>query len=169
MKLDKSLHDLLNQQIKNEMDSSYTYLAMSAWFESQPYPGFSQWMYVQSLEETEHAMKFFRFLADRDAKISLLTLDAPKQEYKNPLEVFKSSLEQEQKVTKQIHDIYSLALEVKDHSTKNFLNWFLEEQIEEEKLVRDMIDRLELVKDHPVGLIQLDTEAAQRKSLTPEK
>jgi len=163
--MDSDLHQLLNQQINNEMSSSYTYLAMSAWLEETPYAGFAQWMYVQSLEETEHAMKFYRYLSDRDVKVELKALEQPCGSYSKVVEVFKASLEQEQRVTSQIHEIYSKAQEVRDHETTNFLNWFLDEQVEEEKQVRDMIERLELVEDYPVGMLQLDQEAAQRKPL----
>lgn len=163
MDLDSKLQSLLNEQINHEMASSYVYLAMSSWFEETPYSGFAQWMYTQSLEETDHAMKFYRFLADRNAKVELMSIAQPSASYENAIDVFKASLEQEQKVTAQIHELYSLAEEVRDHETKNFLNWFLDEQVEEEKNVRDMIDRLELVGDNPVGLLQLDQEAAGRK------
>jgi len=163
--MDTDLHQLLNQQINNEMTSSYSYLAMSAWLEETPYAGFAQWMYVQSLEETEHAMKFYRYLNDRDVKVELKGLAQPAGDYSAVVEVFKASLKQEQRVTAQIHEIYSKAQEVRDHETTTFLNWFLDEQVEEEKQVRDMIDRLELVGDNPVGLLQLDQEAAQRKPL----
>lgn len=163
--MDSDLHQLLNQQINNEMLSSYSYLAMSAWLEETPYAGFSQWMYVQSLEETEHAMKFYRYLSDRDVKVELKALEQPRGDYSEVVEVFRASLAQERKVTEQIHDIYTKAQAVRDHETTTFLNWFLDEQVEEEKQVRDMIERLELVGDHPVGLLQLDQEAAQRKPL----
>ena len=163
--MDPDLHQLLNQQINNEMLSSYSYLAMSAWLEETPYAGFAQWMYVQSLEETQHAMKFYRYLNDRDVKVELKALEQPHCDYSSVIEVFKASLAQEQRVTGQIHALYSKAQEVRDHETTNFLNWFLDEQVEEEKQVRDMIDRLELVGDSPVGLLQLDQEAAQRKPL----
>ncbi|MCF6313033.1 MAG: ferritin [Verrucomicrobiales bacterium] len=163
MDLDSKLQNLLNEQINHEMSSSYVYLAMSSWFEETPYSGFAQWMYTQSLEETDHAMKFYRFLADRNAKVELMAIEQPSADYDSVLDVFKASLGQERRVTAQIHDLYSLADEVRDHETKNFLNWFLDEQVEEEKNVRDMIDRLELVGVNPVGLLQLDQEAAGRK------
>lgn len=164
MDLDIKLQTLLNEQINHEMSSSYTYLAMSSWFEETPYSGFAEWMYTQSLEETDHAMKFYHFLVDRNAQVSLMSIDQPHASYTSAIEVFKASLDQEQKVTSQIHNLYSAAEEARDHETKNFLNWFLDEQVEEEKNVRDMIDRLELIGDNPVGMLQLDQEAARRKS-----
>lgn len=164
MDLDTNLRNLLNEQINHEMSSSYIYLAMSSWFEETPYSGFAQWMYTQSLEETDHAMKFYHFLVDRNAQVNLMAIDQPHASYDSALDVFKASLEQEQNVTAQIHKLYATADEARDYETKNFLNWFLDEQVEEEKNVRDMIDRLELIGDNPVGLLQLDQEADRRKS-----
>ena len=159
------LHSLLNAQINNEMSASYSYLAMSAWFEDTPYGGFAQWMLAQSQEETTHAMKFYHFLIDRGAKVELSAISAPHQDFSSPLEVFETSLKQEAEVTAAIHKLYEAAETHRDHESKNLLNWFLDEQVEEEKAVQDMIDRLKLVGDNPVGLLQLDQEAAQRKPL----
>ncbi len=161
------LHQLINQQINEEMSASYSYLAMSAWFEDTPYGGFAQWMLAQSQEETVHAMKFYHFLVDRGATVKLAALKAPDQAYTSPLEVFETSLKQEQHVTQCIHRLYEAAQEHRDYESKNLLNWFLDEQVEEEKAVQDMIDRLRLVGDNPVGLLQLDQEAGQRKPLAP--
>lgn len=157
------LHKLLNEQINVEMVASYSYLAMSAWFEDSPYVGFAKWMLAQSREETIHSMKFYHFLVDRNAKVELSDIQAPRQDYASPLEVFQTSLRQEQEVTQRIHKIYEAAEKHRDHESKNLLNWFLDEQVEEEKAAQDMIDRLQLVGDNPVGLLQLDHEAGQRK------
>lgn len=164
-KVAPELHELINRQINQEMSASYSYLAMSAWFEETPYGGFAQWMYVQSQEETVHAMKFYKFLTDRNARVELFAVEAPRTEFASPLEVFRSSLEQEKEVTESIHRLYEMAEKHHDHESKNLLNWFLSEQVEEEKAVQDMIDRLELVGDNPVGMLQLDQEAAHRKPL----
>lgn len=159
------LHALLNAQINVEMTASYNYLAMSAWFEDTPYGGFAQWMLAQSQEETTHAMKFYHFLLDRGAKVELAPLAAPTGDFSSPLEVFETSLKHERHVTASIHKLYDMAETHRDHESKNLLNWFLDEQVEEEKAAQDMIDRLKLVGDNPVGLLQLDQEAAQRKPL----
>lgn len=161
--LDPELHALLNDQINEEMTASYSYLAMSAWFEDTPYGGFAQWMLAQSQEETAHAMKFYHFLIDRGAEVKLAQIEAPRRDYASPLEVLETSLSQEQHVTKCIHRLYEAAEKHRDHESKNLLNWFLDEQVEEEKAVQDMIDRLRLVGDNPVGLLQLDHEAGLRK------
>lgn len=164
MSLNPELAKLLNAQINHEMSASYSYLAMAAWFEQTPYAGFASWMFVQSAEETAHALKFYRFLVDRDAPVVLEPLAKPKSDFNSPLDVFARSLEQEQTVTQQINDLYDIAERVRDHSSKNLLLWFLNEQIEEEKSVRDIIDRLTLAGDDPASLLVLDREAGARQS-----
>ena len=164
MKLSSRLQKLFNEQINNEMSSSYTYLAMAAWFEQTPYSGFAKWMFAQSLEETSHALKFYQYLADRDAVVELQPIPKPKHQFKSPLDVFEHSLKQEEKVTQQINDLFEVAEQVKDHASKNLLLWFLNEQMEEEKTVRDMLDRLKLAGSDPASLLVLDREAGARKS-----
>lgn len=164
MNLSPTLAKLLNEQINNEMASSYAYLAMAAWFEQTPYTGFAQWMFTQSCEETTHALKFYQYVADRDGKVELEPIARPKQDFKSPLDVFQHSLKQEQKVTQQINEIYEAAEKEKDHAAKNLLLWFLNEQMEEEKTVRDMMERLELAGNDPASLLVLDREASARKT-----
>jgi ferritin len=128
-----------------------------------PYLGFASWMFNQSREETMHALKFYQYVVDRDGKIELAPIEKPKHDFKSPLDAFEHSLAQEQKVTQQINDLYDVAERVKDHASKNLLLWFLNEQMEEEKTVRDMRDRLKLAGDDPASLIVLDREAAARR------
>jgi ferritin len=164
MTLNPKLAKLLNEQINNEMASSYIYLAMAAWFEQTPYSGFASWMFNQSREETMHALKFYQYVVDRDAKVELETIAKPKTDFKSPLDVFQQSLKQEQKVTQQINDLFEVAEQVKDHASKNLLLWFLNEQMEEEKTVRDMLDRLKLAGTDPASLLVLDREAGSRQA-----
>lgn len=164
MNLSPRLAKLLNDQINNEMASSYAYLAMAAWFEQTPYSGFAQWMFTQSREETAHALKFYQYLVDRDAKVELQPIAKPKMDFKSALDVFEHSLKQEQKVTSQINDLFEVAEKVKDHASKNLLLWFLNEQMEEEKTVRDMLDRLKFAGSDAASLLVLDREAASRKA-----
>lgn len=169
MNLDPKVAALLNQQVNNEMFASYAYLAMSAWFETTAFRGFTSWMAAQSQEETLHAMKFYTYIHDRDGRVTLESLGKPQSEFESAIDVFNSSLEQERAVTAQIHEIYNAAGEANDHETKNFLNWFLDEQVEEEKTLRDMIDRLELVGEDPIGLLRLDDEAQAREGAAGEE
>lgn len=164
MTLNPKLAKLLNEQINNEMSSSYIYLAMSAWFEQTPYTGFARWMFNQSREETMHALKFYQYVVDRDAAVVLQPIAKPKADFKSPIDVFEHSLKQEQKVTQQINDLFEVAEQVKDHASKNLLLWFLNEQMEEEKSVRDMLDRLKLAGNDPASLLVLDREAGQRQA-----
>jgi ferritin len=162
MTLNPKLTKLLNEQINNEMSSSYVYLAMAAWFEQTPYSGFARWMFTQSREETMHALKFYQYLVDRDAKVELQPIAKPKMDFKSPLDVFQHSLKQEQRVTQQINDLFEVAEQVKDHASKNLLLWFLNEQMEEEKTVGDMLNRLKLAGNDTASLLVLDREAASR-------
>ncbi|HEX7260213.1 MAG TPA: ferritin [Luteolibacter sp.] len=164
MSLNPELAKLLNSQINHEMESSYTYLAMAAWFEQTPYSGFASWMYNQSREETMHALKFYQYLVDRNEPVELEPLAKPKSDFATPREVFAASLEQEQVVTAQINKLYDVAEQVRDHTSKNLLLWFLNEQIEEEKNVRGMLDRLVLAGDDPASLLVLDREAGARQA-----
>lgn len=163
MTLNPKLTKLLNEQINNELSSSYIYLAMAAWFEQTPYSGFAQWMFTQSREENMHALKFYQYVVDRDARVELQPIAKPKADFKSPIDVFEHSLKQEQKVTQQINDLFEVAEQVKDHASKNLLLWFLNEQMEEEKTVRDMLDRLKLAGKDAASLLVLDREAASRK------
>lgn len=166
MKPPTSVHKAINAQIKNELQAHYNYLGMSAHFEDSPYLGFAKWMRMQSAEEHVHAMKLFNFLRERNVTIELSALDTPKTQYGPlPLEVFEIALAQEQSVTRQINDLYELALNEKDYSTLQFLTWFLQEQVEEENTVSDIIDRLRLSGDNAAALLRLDDEAARRAAM----
>ena len=162
-----SVHKAINEQIKNELQAHYNYLGMSAHFEDSPYLGFAQWMRQQSAEEHGHAMKLFDFLRERNVTIGLSALDAPRTKFgPQPLEVFEIALAQEQGVTRQINALYELALNEKDYSTLQFLTWFLQEQVEEENVVSDIIDRLRLAGDNAAALLRLDSEAARRVAMS---
>lgn len=163
MTLPESVRNAIIDQIKNELQSHYVYLGMSAHFEGTPYRGFAKWMLEQSKEEYGHAMKLYDYLRARNAKISLRALDAPAASYSDtPLDVFEKALAQEQKVTQQINDIYALAQQEKDFATLQFLAWFLQEQVEEENTVSDLIDRLRLAGTNPAALLVLDDESSRR-------
>ncbi len=164
MTLSPDLTKLLNEQINNEMASSYAYLAMAAWFEQTPYAGFASWMFAQSKEETVHALKFYKYLTDRDVKVELSAIEKPKHDFASPVDVFEQSLKQEQRVTAQINDLYEVAERVRDHASKNLLLWFLNEQMEEEKSVGDMLERLKLAAGDTASLLALDREAGTRQS-----
>lgn len=159
--MSQQLETLINNQINLEQHASSKYLAMSAWFETTPYSGFAAWMRKQSDEETEHAMKFFDYVNSRGNTVRLQALDKPQESWDSALDAFRTSLESEQLVSRRIREIYEFAMNEKDFETLNFLNWFLEEQIEEEENAQDYIDRLELAGDHVSALMRLDREAGK--------
>ena len=160
--LSKTVQDAMNEQIKNEFYSAYQYLAMAAYCESVNLPGFAQWMRTQSQEETEHAMKFYDFILDRNGRVVLQAIEGPVIEFGSPLEVFEQALEQEQKVTAMINDLYGLAVKESDYASQAFLQWFVTEQVEEEKNVRDVLETLNMVGDESESLFLLDRELGQR-------
>ncbi len=162
MKISDSLAAAINQQIAQELNASYLYLGMSAWFETTVYSGFAKWMLMQSDEERAHAMRFFNYLNDRVGAVTLDTLPAPKVVYDSPLEAFKVALAAEIKNTESIHKLYELAETGKDYETKHFLSWFLQEQVEEEKSAQDWVDRLTMAGEHVNALLQLDKDAGSR-------
>lgn len=165
MKMPAAVQAAINAQIKNELQAHYNYLGMSAHFEATPYRGFATWMRTQSAEEYGHAMKLYDYLVDRNGQVELATIEAPVISYGNhPIAVFQASLANEQEVTRQINDLYDLAQREKDFATLQFLTWFLQEQVEEEKTVLLMVERLELAGDNSAGLLRLDDEAARRKA-----
>lgn len=152
----------LNDQLNLEYYSAYSYLAMSAYFLTQNLNGFAHWMRVQAKEELGHGMKIYDFLDDREAEIRFQALDAPKQNWDSPLDVFEDSLAHEQKVSQSIYNLADLALSERDHATHTFLQWFIAEQVEEEAAVKELIDTLKLVGTEGNGLFLLDRDLAQR-------
>jgi ferritin len=160
--LSKTVQDAMNEQIKNEFYSAYQYLAMAAYCESVNLPGFAQWMRTQSQEETEHAMKFYDFILDRNGRVVLQAIGGPVIEFGSPLEVFEHALEQEEKVTAMINDLYGLAVKESDYASQAFLQWFVTEQVEEEKNAGDVAETLKMVGGMSEALFLLDRELGQR-------
>jgi ferritin len=139
---------------------------MSAWSELKGLKGFANWFYVQHQEETIHAMKFYNYILDQGADVNLLSIDKPEANFKSTLEIFKKTLEHEQFITESIYGLVDLALEEKDHATNAFLQWFVNEQVEEESSVSEIIDKLKLVDDKGNGIFMIDKELSGR-TFTP--
>ncbi len=161
--LSKAIQDAMNEQIKNELYSAHQYLSMSAYCEWVTLPGFASWMLTQAQEEREHAMKFYNFILDRDGRVVLRAIDQPVVEFGSPREVFEQALEQEQRVTAQINELYGLAVGENDYATQAFLQWFVTEQVEEEKNVRDVLETLTMIGDESESLFLLDRELGGRR------
>jgi len=153
----------VNKQVNAELYSSYLYLAMSAYFESVNLPGFAGWMQVQANEERNHAMKFYKYIFDRGGKVTLMAIDAPPDEWKSPLEAFKQAYAHEMKVTQMIYDILKVARAEADPATENLLQWFINEQVEEEASAKQIVEKLQLIKDHAGSLMMLDKALGERK------
>lgn len=161
--LSPTLETALNQQINLELSSSYAYLAAAAYFESVNLEGCARWMRRQSEEEREHAMKFFAHILDRGGRVQLAAIPAPHSAFASALQVFETALAHEQKVTRAIHALYDLARQENDYPAQVLLQWFVAEQVEEEKSVTGVIERLKMAGDSPTALLMLDSALGQRR------
>ena len=166
--LSSVVQDAINQQINHELFASYSYLAMAAWCEHKHFVGCGHWLRVQSQEEYSHAMRLYDFLRMRNGRVVLKPIAAPENEYESLLDIFEKSLEQEERVSKQIDDLYELALNEKAFAALVELEWFVTEQVEEEKTVREVIHKMNLIKDDPASLIDLDREMGERSAEADE-
>jgi len=154
----------LNDQIKHELFSAHYYLSMAAFCADQNFSGFSNFFLVQSSEEKEHALKFFNFILDLGEKPEIYGLEQPKNEFSSLEEILHLGLEHEKFVTQRIHEILELALEEKHHPTVSFLQWFVDEQVEEEASMEKILEEIRLVGEKGTGLFLLDRELSRRKS-----
>lgn len=154
----------LNDQINAEQYSALMYLSMSAWFEDKGLPGFANWMYVQYQEELTHANKIFKFVVERNSKAEVKAIAQMPVEFNSLLEVVEKTLAHEQHVTELINNIVDVATEERDHATQSFLQWFVDEQVEEEANVSEILDSLRLIEGDAKGngLFMLDRELRQR-------
>ena len=160
--LKENIFTLINDQINHELYSSYLYLSMAAYFEGSNLPGFAHWMEVQSAEEREHAMKFYEYVFDRGEKVTLKAIDQPPSEWESPLDVFENVLLHEQKVTSLINKTYAAALEENDYATQVMLQWFITEQVEEEKNATQIIEQLKMIENKDTANILIDHALAKR-------
>jgi ferritin len=149
----------LNEQVKIEADSSQTYLAVASWMETQPgLEGYTEFFYKQSDEERKHMLKFIHYINDRDGHAIIPALAMPQNNYLQVIDVFRDFLKNELAVSQSINDLVDLALSEKDYLTFKFLQWFLDEQLEEEKMAKTMLEKLELVGSDRGGVYQLDKD-----------
>ena len=157
----------LNEQVNAELYSAYLYLAMAAALEEMGLPGFANWMRVQTQEETSHAMKIFDHIVERSAKVTLTAIDTPPSGWSDVMAMFQDVLKHEQSVTERINALVDLAIKEKDHASNMFLQWFVTEQVEEEKSAEDLIVQLKHMKDAPGGMMMLDRELGRRVFTAP--
>lgn len=160
--LTPEMEKALNEQVKWELYSAYLYLSMASYFEDKGLSGFAHWMKAQTAEEVMHAMKFYRFIFERDGRVVLEEIPAPPSDWESPLHVFEYAYKHEQEVTARINKLMTLAKQKEDYATENFLQWFVEEQVEEEASFKAILNKLQLIQGNPQALFYLDNELAQR-------
>lgn len=162
MKLPAELAEGINRQIMLELEASLAYLQMAAYFEERSLDGFGHWMRAQSEEERTHALKFFDFLLHRGAHVELGAVATPKADFSDPIDVFETALGHEQRVSEAIDGLYKTASAAGDAASYSLLQWFLEEQVDEEAAVESILDRLRLIGDDGGALLILDSELGSR-------
>lgn len=160
--LSNTVQSALNDQINHEMYSAYLYLSMAAHFEAANLAGFAHWMRVQAQEELTHAMKLFDYIVDQGGQVSLKAIEQPPAQFGSPQAVFESVLDHEKKVTGLIHALYTLAAKENDYASQGMLQWFIDEQIEEEKNATQIVEELKLVGDSGASLFLVDRQLAAR-------
>ena len=162
--LTQKVEEAFNEQLNAELYSSYLYLSMSAHFAAQSLNGFAHWMKLQADEEYAHGMKFFDFMLDRGGKPTLKAIEAPPAAFGTPVEAFATVLDHERKVTALIHGLVDVTAKEGDHASAPFLQWFVAEQVEEEKSAQEIGDQLKLIGDQPAALFMIDQMLGQRSA-----
>jgi ferritin len=160
--LSDSMLKALNDQIKHEYYSSYLYLSMAAHFEAATLPGFAHWMKVQSQEELGHALKFFAYINDQGGRVTLQAIDQPPTQFGSALSIFQQSLEHERKVTGLIRGLCDLANKENDYATQTMLQWFVSEQVEEEKNASQIVEQLKMIGEQGAALFMLNAQLGSR-------
>lgn len=165
--ISKKMQDAINEQINRELFSEYLYISMQAWFANQNLDGMATWMDAQGKEERFHAMKFYNYLIERGGKVILKAIDKPATDFGNPLKAFSEALKHEQFISKSINELMDLAIKEKDHASRSFLQWFVDEQVEEEASADKIVQKLKMVGDHSHGIFMVDNELGTRVYTPP--
>lgn len=167
--MDAKIYDLLNDQINKELYSAYLYLSMADFYKDAGLDGYANFYEIQAAEERDHALILRKYLLENDEKPVLGAIAAPDKEFKTFMDPLKAAYEHEQYVTDLIHNIYKVAIEVDDYRVQKFLEWFIDEQMEEEDTARDMITKMELFGEDRHSLYELDAKLQERAYHTPAK
>ncbi len=166
--LKKSIEKAFNEQINAETYSAYLYWSMSAWCETNNLPGFANWMRIQAQEEMTHALKFYTHILERGGQVKLTAIEGPETEWKDIEAVFAATLKHENYVTERINALVDLAIKEKDHASNQYLQWFVNEQVEEEKNAEQILGQLKIMGKQPgAALYMLDKEMAARVFTPP--
>lgn len=160
--LSDALQVAFNEQINREIHSAYIYRAMASEMSAQNFPGMTNWMKMQADEEMEHAEKFITFVEDRGNPVIWGAIDKPEADASSPIKAFQAALGHEKKITGHINDLYKMALEEADYASQSLLQWFIDEQVEEEASVGLVVGRLERAGDDGMGLLLIDAELGTR-------
>ena len=160
--MNAAVQNAFNEQIKNELFSGYLYLAMSAHFDHQNFPGFARWMRLQAQEELAHATRLFEYVLRRGAQVELHTIEAPTTDFGAPLSLFESVLEHERAVTAMIHRLFELSGKEGDWAAQQELQWFIAEQVEEEDSASTARDQVRMAGDVQAALLMLDQQLGSR-------
>ncbi len=165
--LEKKMQDVLNDQINAELYSGYLYLAMAAWFDDIEMPGFSNWMEIQAREELAHAMGFVNYVRERGGRVILKAVEEPQVSWDSPEDAFSAALEHERYITERINSLVDTAMEMRDHATTQFLQWFVAEQVEEEASAEEILAKLKMAPEGSGVLMMLDREMGSRTFRVP--
>lgn len=166
--LSEKIQSALNEQINFELFSAYLYFSMAAWLESEDLPGHANWMKVQAMEEMLHVDKLYGYIIERDGRVLAKAIEAPQNNWETPLAAFKNAYEHELEVSARINKLVDLSLQESDHATNSFLQWFVNEQVEEESSVKAVVQQLRLIGEDGHGLFMVDRELGQRVFLPPQ-
>ena len=162
--ISKKMSKALNEQLNREFYSAYLYLSMSAYCNRNDFPGAANWFLLQYQEEQDHATRIYNYRIDQDAKVTLKEIAKPPKSFGSLLETYVESLAHEQHMTKNLNELSDYALKEKDHATSNLLQWFVNEQVEEEATVSDIISKLKMVVEDGYGILMIDNELAKRST-----
>lgn len=163
MALGQTIQDALNEQITREFFASNLYLSMSAYCDNLSLPGFAHWLRLQADEERQHGLKIYNHILERQGQVQIGTIDQPSTNFPSVIGVFQQALEHEQQVSSQFQQLYRQAQDAQDFTAQTFLEWFLMEQVEEEKSASEIVDWLTMIGDRRDTLVLLDREMAQRQ------
>jgi ferritin len=165
--INEKIHQAINEQINAELYSAYLYQSMMAHFDAMGLKGFATWMRIQSMEETLHAYKFYDYIIERGGKVTLTAIAGPETTWATPLAAFEQVLTHEEKVTSLINNLMDIALDTRDHASTSFLQWYVDEQVEEEANADQIIQKLKLIGDNPQALLMIDAELGARIFAVP--
>jgi len=166
--ISKKLEKAINEQINKELYSEYLYMAMAAYLDANDLEGFANFFKVQGDEERFHAMKLYNHLNERGGRVILKEIEKPEHEFDSVVDIFEKAYKHEQYVTKLINELMDLAIKENDHAAKSLLDWFVDEQVEEEASMQSILNKLKMIGGEGNGMLMLDKEMAAR-TFTPEE